>query len=76
MKIRVTAVLLLSLAACGRQEGDNVADQLRNAAGQSTPEAANVLENEAERVEDMDRVNAQAEVQSATQNAGNAQIGH
>ena len=49
------AAALFALAACGGGGGSpesNAADQLREAAEVSTPEAANVLENGAERIEE------------------------
>ena len=65
MKIAaLTPFALLFLAACGQQSADQAA--LENAAEQSTPEAAAVLENAAEQG---------ANVQEAMQAAGNAQAG-
>ena len=59
------AAAAFGLAACGSPtEGGNEAEALMNAAEQSTPEAAAVLENAAEQG---------ANVQEAMQAAGNAQ---
>ena len=45
--------LALALAACGGStEADNTAAALEEAAGQSTPEAAAVLRNEADRIQE------------------------
>jgi hypothetical protein len=66
-----------ALSACGGGGGSpesNAADQLRDAAEQSTPEAANVLENGAERIEAEGAANASQEVQNVLQDAGNAQM--
>lgn len=54
MKAALPALLaLFALAACGKN-GDERAEQLRAAAAQSTPPAAQVLNNNAERIEDRD----------------------
>lgn len=77
-KVRVGAVLLfLALAACGRQTpADKTADQLDQAAEQSDPAAADVLENRADAI----RANETASpstlnmaVQNAMESAGNSQ---
>ena len=65
-----------ALSACGGGGGSpesNAADQLREGAEVSTPEAANVLENGAERIEEQGAANVGAEVQNILQDAGNAQ---
>ncbi|MBV8687932.1 MAG: hypothetical protein JOZ90_17040 [Alphaproteobacteria bacterium] len=65
---------LAALAACGgSSESDNAADRLDRAAGQSTPEAADVLENAADQVRDSNVADPDAAVQNALQSAGNAQ---
>jgi hypothetical protein len=62
------------LSACGGSgPADNAADRLEEAAGQSTPEAANVLDNAAEQVREGNVANPDAAVQNAMQAAGNAQ---
>ncbi|HEX8667089.1 MAG TPA: hypothetical protein VF727_01790 [Allosphingosinicella sp.] len=64
--------LTLALAACGQSTpAENSADALENAAEQSTPEAAAVLENAAESIEE--NGGSPADVQNAMQAAGNAQ---
>ncbi|HZF95185.1 MAG TPA: hypothetical protein VEZ20_09980 [Allosphingosinicella sp.] len=65
-----------ALSACGGGGGSNesnAADQLREGAEVSTPEAANVLENGADRLEEQGAANVGAEVQNILQDAGNAQ---
>ena len=60
------AALAIGLAGCGQQSPvENKAELLEEAAEQSTPEAAAVLENAAEQG---------ANVQEAMQAAGNAQV--
>jgi hypothetical protein len=64
----------LALAGCGGSSpGDNAADRLESAADQSTPAAANVLDNEADRIRDSNVADENAAVQGAMQAAGNAQ---
>jgi hypothetical protein len=64
-RIAIALAATLGLAACGSPSaGGNEAEALMNAAEQSTPEAAAVLENAAEQG---------ANVQEAMQAAGNAQ---
>ena len=78
------AAALLAVAALGACGGakdstaENSAEALRDAADQSTPEARDILMNEAERIEDR---NVQlppgapgSPVQDAMQRAGNAQV--
>ncbi len=69
----VIGCAVLLLAACGRSAADNAADQLENAAEQSDPAAASVLDNAAESIRDREPVSAGAEAQNALQAAGNAQ---
>jgi hypothetical protein len=64
----------LALAGCGGSgPQDNAADRLESAADQSSPAAANVLDNEADRVRDSNVADENAAVQGAMQAAGNAQ---
>jgi len=74
MKIAPTAALFsaLALAACGgsNDAAEQAADQLDNAAEQSDPAAAQVLENAADQVRETD---SPAAAQNALQEAGNAQ---
>jgi len=65
----------LPLAACGggNQPADNAADRLEQAADQSTPEAANVLDDAADRLRSANVADENAAVQGAMQAAGNAQ---
>jgi hypothetical protein len=84
MKITAPALALAAafgLAGCGGQQSpaENTADALENAAEQSTPEAANVLETRADQIRDSN-VTQPIEVpgsagQQALQEAGNAQAG-
>ena len=68
----------LGLSACGEQSrSENTAEALENAAEQSTPEAAAVLENQADQIRDQN-VTAPIDApgspaQQALQEAGNAQ---
>lgn len=73
--MRVTLLLtgLLLLTACGKNPGDETADQLDNAAEQSDPAAAAVLSNAAEDLRENESANPAAEAQNALQAAGNAQ---
>jgi len=78
MKSAFAAALLLAapLAACGSGGGsqsDNAADRLEQAADQSTPEAANVLDNAADQLRSGNVADENAAVQGAMQAAGNAQ---
>jgi hypothetical protein len=69
----------LLLAACGgNRPADNAADQLENAAAQSDPAAAMVLDNEADAIRDNGMVvgnstDPQGSIQNAMENAGAAQ---
>lgn len=72
-----TALILagaVALTACGGNENavENTAAQLENAAEQSDPAAAAVLENRADQVLEQ---NSTAPAQGALEAAGNAQIG-
>lgn len=69
---------LLLLAGCGGQQSpaQNKADQLEEAAEQSDPAAAQVLENAADRVREQNGANADAAAQQALNQAGQAQIGN
>ena len=81
MKITFPAsalVVVLGLAACGQQsQAENNAEALENAAEQSTPEAAAVLENRADQIRDQNVTApvdaAGSPAQQALQEAGNAQ---
>jgi hypothetical protein len=62
---------ILLLAGCGsasQNPSENAADQLEEAAGQSDPAAAEVLQNQADAVRE-----GKASAQNAMQDAGNAQ---
>jgi ABC-type glycerol-3-phosphate transport system substrate-binding protein len=69
----LAAALTLSACGGGGSPESNAADQLRDAADVSTPEAAPVLENGADRLEENGAANVGAEVQNILQDAGNAQ---
>lgn len=77
-----SGALALALAACGSNSGpaEQAADQLDNAAAQSTPAAADVLENAAETIRDQGDEGAigdpNASVQQAMNQAGAAQAGN
>lgn len=77
MRKAVFLPAFLLAAACGGPEtpAENAAESLEEAADQSTPRAEEVLENRADRVEEMEGVNAQNYVQESMQAAGNAQVG-
>jgi hypothetical protein len=63
----------LLVAGCGsKTPAENSADQLDRAADQSTPEAANVLENQADQIR-AGNVSDPNAAQNALQAAGNAQ---
>ncbi len=67
------AALALALAGCGRDTpAENSAEALEEAAEQSTPEAADVLENEADRLREQN-VSDPAAADRAMSEAGNAQ---
>jgi outer membrane biosynthesis protein TonB len=72
MKTAPALALLLGLAACGRGDDavENTADQLENAAEQSDPAAAEVLENAADEVREQ---NSTAAASGALEEAANAQ---
>jgi len=71
MKAALTFLTLL-LAGCGGSgPAENTAAQLDNAAEQSTPGAAEVLENAADRVREGDDANAAAEANQAMNQAAN-----
>ena len=77
MKLRLSGVLLTALAVsdCGGEQqdpGENTAEQLDNAAEQSDPAAAPILENAADQVRAQ---NSTAPAQGALEAAGNAQAG-
>lgn len=66
---------LIALVACGSQTpAENKAEQLENAAGQSTPAAADVLENAAEAIEDGNAVDPDVAAEDALNQAANAQL--
>lgn len=64
----------LLVAGCGgnRSAAENSAAQLDNAAAQSSPEAANVLQNQADQIRASNNSDPKA-AQSAMQEAGNVQ---
>lgn len=69
----LAAAAAFALAACGSDSpAENSADALEEAAEVSTPEAANILENEADRIREQG-VADPAAAQNALQQAGNAQ---
>jgi hypothetical protein len=72
--VSVAAFAALFAAGCGggKNPADNSADQLDRAAGQSTPEAATVLQNEAQKIRAGNISDSNA-AQAAMQAAGNAQ---
>jgi hypothetical protein len=75
----VSSIALLgafSLAACGggQSPAENSAEQLENAAAQSTPAAASVLNNSAAEIRDRNIADPAA-AQKAMQAAGDAQAG-
>lgn len=77
--VLLASAVALSLAACGGTQttADNAADRLDNAADQSTPEAAAVLENQADAIRDQNSAASAgapgSEVQQAMDKAGAAQ---
>ena len=73
LSIAVPAAALLVLTACGGDgQAEQTADKLEEAADQSGPAAAAVLENAAEDIRDGSAAPGQA-AQEAMQQAGNAQ---
>jgi len=60
----------LALPGCG----NDTADDLRDAAEQSTPEAAAVLQSEADAIESNNTATTKEDVQEVLANAGEAQI--
>lgn len=64
------AAVFLALAACGGGQADQTADKLEEAAEQSGPAAAAVLENSAESIREGE---TDITAQEAMQRAGNAQ---
>lgn len=75
MKHAPHLIALLALAACGGDNpAENTADQLEEAAEQSTPAAEAVLENAADRIE-AGVPNPDETAQQALNQAGNAQMG-
>jgi hypothetical protein len=80
MKHALTLAAALSLAACSggaSDQADAQADNLENAAKQSTPEAAEVLEQQADAIRDNGTAGAAGQpgssVQQAVEKAGEAQ---
>jgi cytochrome c556 len=69
------AIISLLLSACGggQSPAENSAESLEAAAEQSTPEAAAVLENAADQIQDQN-VQDPAAAQGALETAGNAQV--
>jgi hypothetical protein len=76
MKHGPILIALLALAACGENQSptENTAEQLEEAADQSTDPAAEVLENAADRIEGGNAQNAASAAQEALEKAGNAQV--
>ncbi|MFZ5708017.1 MAG: hypothetical protein ACOY5R_22385 [Pseudomonadota bacterium] len=73
MKQCVMIGVMAMLAACGRTEADNVADQLDNAAAQSDPAARPALENAADHLRDGGTGNAGDVAQDALSQGGASQ---
>jgi hypothetical protein len=79
MKIAIPLLFLPALAACGGEQSasQNTADQLEAAAEQSSPEAAQVLEDQADAIRDQNVMAPAGQPGSPAQNAldqaGNAQ---
>ncbi len=75
MKTAFAFAAILALSACGGggSPQQNAAQQLEDAAEVSSPEAANVLANGAERIAEGNGANAAGEAQNVLQQAGNAQ---
>jgi len=73
MRSAIYAAALLLTACGGQSQGENVADRLDEAADQSTPEAANVLEDAADRVETANGHEANLIAEQALNQAANAQ---
>ena len=70
MRHAAPALALLILAACsGKSPNEAQADRLENAAEQSSPEAADVLRSEADRIRDEGAAGAPGEPGSTTQQA-------
>jgi hypothetical protein len=80
-KAFLVGAVALTLAACGGRQSaaDNAADRLENAADQSTPEGAAVLDNAADAIRDNGTAAPAgapgSEVQQAMDKAGEAQAG-
>ena len=77
MRYAAPALALLILAGCSggstnRSSADAQADALDNAADQSTPKAADVLENQADAIRENGPVGAPGHAGSSTQQAMNA----
>jgi PBP1b-binding outer membrane lipoprotein LpoB len=70
MKAKIAALTLILAGCGGPTPAENKADQLENAAEQSTPGAAQVLENAADRIEEGNGQNADAEANRALDEAG------
>ena len=74
MRHAAALIALLALTACGgKGPAENKADQLEEAAEQSTPAAEEVLENAADRIEE-GVPNPDRAAQNALENAGDAQV--
>ena len=75
MRRTITLLAPFALLACGTDTpAENKAEQLEEAAEQSTPAAADVLENAAERIEEGEVEDPDAAAQDALNVAANAQI--
>ena len=77
MKAAPALIALLALSACGggADPAENTADQLEEAADQSTPEAAEILDNAADRIEEGEAGNAGRAADEALNQAANAPMG-
>jgi hypothetical protein len=71
--LAAVAALALAVVGCGRdQPAENIAESLDQAAEQSTPEAANVLEDAADEVREQN-ISDPVAADRAMQQAGNVQ---
>lgn len=72
----IALISLVALSACGGSTpAENSAAQLEEAAEQSDPSAAPILENAADQIRDQNAGDANAAAQQALEQAGNVQAG-
>jgi len=69
------SLLILSACGGGNNATESTADNLEQAADQSDPAAAEVLDNAADQIRDENVTDVNATAQAALQEAGNAQAG-